>query len=77
VYACIDGRTFVRGIVGRVREDAAASVGIEEAWRCGYTVQIPTAGIAPGDHRVAIRAVAADGIGYQVTTEIPLTVLGA
>jgi hypothetical protein len=75
VYACIDGRTFVRGIVGRKREDAATSVGIEEAWRCGYVVQIPTAGIATGDHRVSIRAVSADGAGYEVTGDIPLTVL--
>jgi hypothetical protein len=75
VFACIDGTTFVRGIVGWRREDAAKSVGIEEAWRCGYVVRIPTTDLSMGAHSVEIRAVCADGIAYETTDSLPLEIV--
>ena len=29
VYACVDGRTFVRGIIGTLRSDVAGSIGVQ------------------------------------------------
>jgi hypothetical protein len=75
VFACIDDTTFVRGIVGWKREDAAKSVGIAEAWRCGYVVRIPTNDLEAGSHRVEIRAVCADGIAYETTDPLPLEIV--
>ena len=76
VYALIDGTTYVRGIVGWRREDAAQSVGVEEAWRCGYIVRIPTTDLAVGTHRIEIRAVSADGAGYDSPeNDLPLEVV--
>jgi hypothetical protein len=74
VYACIDGDRIVRGIVGLKRDDAARSVGVEEAWRCGYIVRIPTADFERGRHAVTVRAVSADGHGYEVSPEIALEI---
>jgi hypothetical protein len=75
VFACVDGTTFVRGIVGWKREDAAQSVGIPEAWRCGYVVRIPTTDLAAGSHRVEIRAVCADGIAYETTDDLAFEIV--
>ena len=74
IYACIDKSTFVRGIVGRARPDAAEALEIPEAWRCGFIVRVPTAELEPGRHLVQIRAVAADGGGYEISTDLTLEV---
>jgi hypothetical protein len=74
VYACIDGTKLVRGIIGTMRADVAGSLEMQTVARCGYAVRIDTSDLASGDHRIEIRAVAADGERYASSEPLAFVV---
>lgn len=75
VYACVDGRTFVRGIIGTLRSDVSGSIGVATLARCGYVIRIDTSGLEPGNHVVDVRAIAADGDRYATSESLPFAVV--
>ena len=74
VYACIDGSTLVRGIIGTMRTDVSGSLGIGAVARCGYVVRIDTAALQPGTHALELRAVAADGARYATSDTLAFAI---
>lgn len=75
VYACVDGRTFVRGIIGTLRSDVAGSIGVQTLARSGYVVRVDTSALEPGEHELDIRAIAADGERYATSETLAFTVV--
>jgi hypothetical protein len=59
---------------GQPRPDVASYLKAPKLTDVGYNLTLPPGAIAPGEHRLSVRVVAADGSGYAETAEVPFTI---
>jgi hypothetical protein len=64
VMGVFDDDEYVLGVHGLPREDAAASLSIPRARRCGFTIRMPTQNVKLGSHAVDVAIVSTDGTSY-------------
>jgi hypothetical protein len=65
VFGVLDDDTCVVGVHGLPRLDAAMSINMPSARRCGFTVRISTRDLKPGAHRLDLAILSADGATYH------------
>ena len=76
ISAVVDGTKIVSGSYGGLRPDVVANLH-HDAWgSTGFSIAIPTAGLAPGSHDVSLRISNSDGSGYYLIKERVILTVG-
>ena len=74
VEAHLDGKVFLAHY-GDHRADVARELGVPEAERCGFRVEIPPEIARRGTHLLLIRVILADGEAYDESGILPLEIV--
>jgi hypothetical protein len=74
VTLVVDGKREITAQVGLERRDVAAAYGDDAVASSGFAVAVPLATLGRGEHRVAVRALAAKGAGYWETEPLSIHV---
>ncbi|HTX59518.1 MAG TPA: hypothetical protein VMH02_07530 [Verrucomicrobiae bacterium] len=74
--AIVDGVTLATGACGLARPDVAAALDDEGALRAGFTITLPTQGLAAGVHALALQFTLTDG-SVERTAPLAMTVYTA